>query len=209
MLFRSFLADLVEAEVPVVPTLPLHGNNTLAQVPGTKIWFCMFKRVGGRVPDEMNPEQLAIVGRLLARMHLCGEKNKADHRQRIDQVTYGENHLKYLLDSKTIPIDLSGRYQRAAEAIFVHAAPLFAKATYQRIHGDCHLGNLLWSDQGPFWVDFDDMLMGPVVQDIWLLTPGRDEYSLKNRQTLIEAYSTFRKFDSAELALIEPLRALR
>jgi Ser/Thr protein kinase RdoA (MazF antagonist) len=78
-----------------------------------------------------------------------------------------------------------------------------------RIHGDCHLGNLLLNQSGPFFLDFDDMARGPAIQDIWLLVPGRDEDSIRQRQVLLEGYEEMRAFDWSTLRLIEPLRALR
>jgi Ser/Thr protein kinase RdoA (MazF antagonist) len=79
----------------------------------------------------------------------------------------------------------------------------------QRIHGDCHFGNLLWGADGPFWVDFDDMLCGPRVQDVWLLLPGRDDYALAKRRRLLTGYQTMLEFDVDELRMIEGLRGLR
>ena len=87
--------------------------------------------------------------------------------------------------------------------------PWFESAEHQRIHGDCHLGNILWAKEQCFVVDFDDMVNGPCVQDLWLLSPGRDEYAKKNLDTILKAYEKFRDFDYSTLRLIEPLRALR
>ena len=53
------------------------------------------------------------------------------------------------------------------------------------------------------------MLNGPVVQDLWLLLPGRDAYSKKQFKMMIEAYQSIRQFDEKSLRLIEPLRSLR
>ena len=85
----------------------------------------------------------------------------------------------------------------------------FEEVSYQRIHGDFHIGNILWRDEGPLCVDFDDMLNGPCVQDLWLMVPGRDEYAKRKLEVLLSAYEEMRDFDRASLRLIEPLRTLR
>ena len=59
------------------------------------------------------------------------------------------------------------------------------------------------------FLDFDDMVRAPAAQDIWLLTPGRDQETKYARESLLEGYTEFRAFDRSTLRLIEPLRALR
>jgi Ser/Thr protein kinase RdoA (MazF antagonist) len=78
-----------------------------------------------------------------------------------------------------------------------------------RIHGDCHVGNLLEGDEGWFFLDFDDFVVGPAVQDVWMLLPGRDTEGARQRALLVEAYQQFRDFDPRWLRLVEPLRAFR
>jgi len=86
---------------------------------------------------------------------------------------------------------------------------LLARARAQRIHGDLHWGNALWGTDGPILLDFDDFLVGPPVQDLWLLARGGSEEARKARGQLVEGYELFREFDRSTLALCEPLRALR
>lgn len=206
---HQFLFDCIENDVPVVAPLKNSNHDSLAYNSESKLWFCLFPRVGGRVPDEMTDEQVQIMGRLLARLHLTGETKTAQHRVTLNSETYGYNHLEYLRESQTIPLDLSSRYFKAAETILETCTLLYAKLNLQRIHGDCHMGNLLWSQEGPFFVDFDDMVVGPAVQDIWLLTPSRDDYSLRQRNLLVDAYDQIKRFDREELKLVEFLRSLR
>jgi Ser/Thr protein kinase RdoA (MazF antagonist) len=73
-----------------------------------------------------------------------------------------------------------------------------------RLHGDCHPGNVLWTDNGPHFVDFDDARSGPAVQDLWML--AGDDAAM---EALLEGYRQFRDFDDGELALIPALRAMR
>ena len=82
-------------------------------------------------------------------------------------------------------------------------------ATSTRLHGDCHLGNVLWTDDGPHFVDFDDSRMGPAVQDLWMLLSGDRRQRTLQLSGLLDGYEQFRAFDRRELALIEPLRTLR
>lgn len=206
---HQFLADLQAAEIPAVAPIQLATGSTLGTEPHTSIHFAVFPKVGGRSPDELNPFQLDSIGRLLARLHNVGAARTAPARITLDPETYGWDNLDYLLDSDAIPPDLAGPYADAVEEICDRSFPWFEQAAPLRLHGDAHLGNLLWNDLGPFWVDFDDMVNGPAIQDLWLVVPGRDPDALAARQRLLDAYQSMRAFDPAELRLIEPLRALR
>ncbi len=206
---HQFLLDLVEYEIPVVAPLVLGNGETLLEVPGTNIWAAVFPKVGGRNPQELSEEQLPQIGRLLARLHNVGASRQAVHRIQLTTETYGEENMRFLLESKTIPERLEGRYSEMVASICRTCAPWFKEAEVQRIHGDCHFGNLLWGADGPFWVDFDDMLRGPCVQDIWLIIPGRDEAARRDLDLLLEGYEQMRPFNYQTLRLVEPLRALR
>ncbi len=206
---HQFLSDLQQAEVPVVASLPMADGSTFQVVPGLGIFCAVFPKRGGRHPTEMTHEELKRVGRLLARMHSVGSQRKAEHRIVLNTETYGWDNLDYLLESEALPEEIEDSYADTVEEICKISEPWFAEAECQRIHGDCHLGNLLWTDNGPFWVDFDDMVQGPCVQDLWLVVPGRDEESLESREMLLEGYEELREFNRSTLRLIEPLRALR
>ena len=206
---HQFLLDLAEYEIPAVAPIVFSNGETLLPVPDAAIWCAVFPKVGGRNPEELTDEQLPQVGRLLARLHNVGAVCQAPHRLRITADTYGANNLQYLLDQKILPPEIETRYAAALRAIVEISGPWFEQAEVQRIHGDCHLGNLLYGPDGFFWVDFDDMLRGPCVQDLWLLTGGRDEEAKRKLGILLEGYEQMRDFDRSTLRLIEPLRALR
>ncbi len=206
---HQFLADLCSAEIPTVAPLPLLSDSTLGTMETTGIHFAVFPKIGGRSPDELNAFQLDAIGRLLARLHNVGAARPAPARLTLDPETYGWDNLDYLLDTEAIPAEISSRYADAVEEICDRSFPWFEATPTLRLHGDAHLGNLLWSDTGPFWVDFDDMVNGPAIQDLWLVAPGRDPDALAARERLLDAYRTMREFDPRELRLIEPLRALR
>ncbi len=206
---HEFLLELVDQEIPVVPPLKFPDGKTLHQDPESQIYYTLFPKVGGRAPDELGDEHLQRLGRLLARIHNVGAAHPSKHRISLNHHTYGEENLKFLLQSDEIPLELKSRYEKAAQRIIQRSAPLFDSVAVQRIHGDCHMGNLLWNDQGPFFLDFDDMVMGPPIQDFWLLVAGRDITGLSKLDVLIQAYEQMREFDHTSLKLIEPLRALR
>ncbi len=206
---HAFLKDLKDAEIPVVAPQPFSDGSTLHKLPDIDIWYTLFPKMGGRSPDELNDEQLLQIGRLLARMHNVGAAKEAPSRIQLNATTYGVENLKYLIDSKVIPVNVLPRYQKAVEDICKVSEPWFAAAEVQRIHGDCHLGNLLWGSAGLYWVDFDDMVRGPCIQDMWLLLPGRDAYAKRQLNVLLQGYEQMREFDDTTLRLMEPLRALR
>lgn len=206
---HQFLADLQELEIPAVAPLAFVDGDTLHRLPDAGLWYAVFPKIGGRSPDELSDEQLAQVGRLLARMHNVGASRPAPHRIALTPETYGLASLRYLVDSNALPPELRASFVATVESICALAAPWFADAGQQRIHGDCHLGNLLSGRDGLFFVDFDDMVRGPAVQDLWLLVPGRDEEAQRQLQVMIAAYEMMRPFDRRSLRLIEALRALR
>jgi Ser/Thr protein kinase RdoA (MazF antagonist) len=206
---HRFLLDLVDADLPVVAPLELAGGDTLARVPDASMFAAVFPRKGGRAPDELAEEDLDRLGRLLARLHSVGAMRTAKARLKLDIESYARPDLAYLVDSGRLPASVRDAYRLVFEAICQLAQPWFAAAGAQRIHGDCHRGNVLWGSDGPMLVDFDDMVVGPCVQDLWLLVPGRDEDAIRHRRRMVEAYEQMRDFDRTQLRLIEPLRAMR
>lgn len=206
---HRFLAELIEAEIPVCAPLAFPDGSTLKEVPHTPIWYALFPRVGGRAPEELSDEQLARLGRLLARIHQVGAAREAPARPSLTPDRYGTDSLEILAHSRLIPRDLlPGVLERGRT--FVNATrPLFEGVAYHRTHGDCHLGNLLWGSAGPFFLDFDDALHAPAVQDVWLLTPGRDAEARAQREVFLRGYSELRGFERRQLHLIEALRGLR
>lgn len=207
---HQFLLDLQAEDLPVAAPERFPDGQTLHCLGDLSIYYCVFPKFGGRNPDELSVDQLEQLGRLYARVHNVGALRPATHRLTLNPTTYGLDNLRYILEEKLLPPEHQRPYRDLVEALCKHTEPWFAKTPIQRVHGDAHLGNLLWHpDQGPRLVDFDDMVMGPPVQDIWLATPGRDAWSLQEREILLEGYEQMRDFDRQSLRLIEPLRALR
>jgi Ser/Thr protein kinase RdoA (MazF antagonist) len=204
---HQFLIDLNEAEVPVCPTLPFPDGATLKEITG--IHYCLFEARGGRAPDELSDEHADRLGMLVARMHNIAVTRTADHRIHLNADTYVWDNLEWLERHEILPAAFQSRYLDAAEYIAGIAAEYLKDVETHRIHGDLHLGNLLMRD-GVFNVlDFDDMVVGPPVQDLWLALSGRDDHTRRQRQCFIEGYQRFRSFDRSTLRLIEPLRGLR
>jgi Ser/Thr protein kinase RdoA (MazF antagonist) len=204
---HAFLAELAAAEVPAVPPFDLGVGTTLPQIDG--IWFAAFPKVRGRVPDEMSDDQLRRVGRFMGRMHAVGAARQAPNRPRLTVERYVHEPLEALTAGGFIPEGLVSRYREVALQIAEAAAGPLSRAATQRVHGDLHLGNLLWNADGPFFLDLDDMMTAPPVQDLWLLAPGETEDARHRRAQLLEGYEVFREIDRSTLRLCEPLRALR
>ena len=203
---HAFLSDLAAAEVPAVAPLDLGTGGTLGEIEG--ILYAAFPKVRGRTLDELDAENRRRIGRTIGRMHAVGAARDAPHRPRLDVARYIREPLEVLAKGGFIPDGLASRYRdvalRTADAV---AAPL-AAARAQRIHGDLHWGNILWTPE-PLLVDFDDCMVGPPVQDLWLLARGPSDEARQMREDLLEGYGLFREFDRGTLALCEPLRALR
>jgi Ser/Thr protein kinase RdoA (MazF antagonist) len=142
-------------------------------------------------------------------MHAVGAARGAPHRRRLDVATYVREPVETLMRGDFIPGTLAPRYRDVALRIADAVEKPLAAARAQRIHGDLHWGNILWTSDGPVLVDFDDCLVGPPVQDLWLLARGDSEEARRGREDLLEGYELFREFDRSTLALCEPLRALR
>jgi Ser/Thr protein kinase RdoA (MazF antagonist) len=203
---HRFLEDLVAAELPVVAPADLGTGQTLNETNG--IYYAAFPKVRGRTLDELDAEKRRRMGRTIGRMHAIGAARPAPHRRKLDVRFYIHEPLDVLLKGHFIPENLAPRYRDVALRIADAVAKPLAAARVQRIHGDLHWGNILWTPD-PLLVDFDDCMMGPPVQDLWLLASGDTEDARKAREDLIEGYELFREFDRSTLALAEPLRAMR
>lgn len=204
---HDFLKALNASEIPVVCPLTDERGQSVFEITG--VMFAIFPKRPGRLEPELSKQQLTRLGRFLARLHNVGATVKDAPRQRLDPETYGREPLKFLKHGRFVPMELASRFQTIASEICAAITPRFAHADYILLHGDCHSGNILWNRDDPYFIDFDDMLYAPPVQDIWMLTGGDDDYGKERRRILLEAYEQIRVFDMTTLQLIEPLRALR
>ena len=204
---HAFLLQLQDDEIPICAPLHFDNGSTLQKTEG--IYYAIWPRTGGRAVDELMDENLQVLGRLLARIHNVGAVQKIEHRTTLTGETYGLKPLEFLRENGFLPAQLVQRYSDAVHEIVTIFDTLSAEAPFHRIHGDCHFGNLLNGSEGLYFLDFDDFLNGPAVQDVWMLVPARDQEGLRQRNVFLDAYRMFREFDPAWLRLIEPLRSLR
>jgi Ser/Thr protein kinase RdoA (MazF antagonist) len=206
---HEFALELAEAEIPIVPPM-VHEGRTLFECEG--FHFAVFERRGGRWPELGTAEEREWMGRFLGRIHMVGRRQPFRHRERIDVERLGQTSRDYLLEQQWIPEHLESAYASLTEDLLAQIRSAFDAASdvrYLRLHGDCHRGNILWTDAGPHFVDLDDCLTGPAIQDLWmLLAGGRKEMGVQLGQ-ILEGYSQFSDFDYRELILIESLRTLR
>ena len=223
---HAFALELAAAEVPVVPPLVLQAHPdaqglkllgdppTLAcrQTSSGAHRYAVALRCAGREPELEDPAALRQLGRFIGRLHEVGRRQSFEYRHRLDARSDGRRAMQLLIEGDFVPDTQLASWQSsceqallALEAAFEAAAPL---ATL-RLHGDCHLGNVLWRDGSPHIVDLDDAMQGPAVQDLWMLVSGDHQTMAQQLNTLLEGYEQFSDFDDRERALIEPLRTLR
>ena len=206
---HAFTCELAEREIPVVAPIEIDGNtlHTFAD-----FRFSLTPRRGGRAPELDRPEVLEWLGRFLARIHAVGAIETFAHRPTLDIASFGERPRAYLLAHDFIPADLRKTWQSVIDQALEGVRVCYVRAGNVkniRLHGDCHAGNILYTDDGPHFVDFDDCRLGPAVQDLWMLLSGsREEMTIQLRDVL-DAYQEFADFDRRELHLLEALRTLR
>lgn len=201
---HAFAQELADAELPVVAPLAFDGRTLLTHE-GYR--YALSPRRGGRAPTLESAEQLQWLGRLIARLHTVGARVPFAHRERIDRATLIERPMRAVLGSTLLPASQFDAYRTAAQQLDAAVAARFdtvGPVRTLRLHGDCHPGNLLWTDAGPHFVDLDDARMGPAVQDLWML--AHDSAAM---DALLDGYTSMRDFDPSELALVPALRAMR
>ena len=148
----------------------------------------------------------------MGRIHAVGAGSGYQHRPVLDVVTFGDEPRTWLLDHHFIPPDLLDSWKSVTAQALESVRHCYERAgdlRYLRLHGDCHVGNVLWTDDGPHFVDFDDSRSGPAVQDLWMLLSGERQERSAQLATLLAGYEDFFEFNPRELHLIEALRTLR
>ena len=206
---HAYVQDLEAREIPVVGPLIANGK-TLHEFSGFR--FTAFPRRGGRAPELDRPEVLEWMGRFLGRIHAVGAIKPFEHRPALTIDSFGTQPRDWLLAHDFIPADLRDAWLSVINQALGGVAQCFKHAgaiNNIRLHGDCHGGNVLYTDDGPHFVDFDDSRMGPAMQDLWMLLSGTRPEMAKQLREVIEAYEEFCDFDRRELHLIEALRTLR
>ena len=206
---HSFAMELAEQEIPVIAPMPIN-TSMLHTYKGYR--FALFPRQGGHWPELNTQEHREWMGRFIARIHMVGASKSFSHRPALDIDSFGIKSYQYLLAEGFIPSHIETAYRTLAEDLLQQITGIYSAAgniNTIRLHGDCHPGNILWTDQGPHFVDLDDCRTGPAIQDLWMLISGERHEMQTKLVDIMEGYLQFRDFDHRELLLIEPLRTLR
>ena len=206
---HAFMAELQQKEIPVVPAQILDGR-TLHAFEGYR--FAVFERHGGRAPELDRRDVLEWTGRFIGRIHAVGAARPFAERPALDVDTFGVESRDYLLAQGFIPPELVDAYRSIADQALDGVRRCYDRAgdvALLRLHGDCHGGNVLWTDAGPHFVDFDDARMGPAVQDLWMMLSGERGDMVRQLSDILAGYEDFCEFDARQLHLVEALRTLR
>ena len=203
---HQFALDLVNDDVPVAAPIQFNNQSLLTH---QGYFFAVFPSLGGRQFESDNIDQMEWVARYLGRIHQTGRKKVFNVRPTIGIQEYLTEPRVVFETSTLIPKALKANFLKATDALIAAVTERWDDQTdILRLHGDCHAGNILWRD-GPLFVDLDDARMGPAIQDLWMLLNGDKAEQRMQLETIIEAYEEFSPFNSDEIALIEPLRAMR
>lgn len=206
---HAFTIELAEAELPVAAPIERNGK-TLFHL--SQFRFAAFPCLSGRSPELDAPGARELLGRSVARLHQVGSRRPFERRPVIGIERLGEQARRVVLGSRLLPEALRERYESLSALLLTRIERVYGEVgpvSHVRLHGDCHLGNLLWGEQGPLFVDLDDCAMGPRIQDLWMLLSGTAAEQQAQWAELLAGYSQFADFDFRELRLIEPLRGLR
>lgn len=207
---HAFSIELANREIPVIaPNVSEHGN-TLFCYEGYR--FSLYKRKVGRWPELDNFDNLRLLGRFIARIHAVGALTEFKYRPTLTIEAYAEKSFEFIMGGDFLPSYVIDSYSSTVQHVIERIKSVFESAGSLRsirLHGDCHPGNILWTSGGPHFVDFDDCIMGPAVQDLWMLLSGERHEMESQLVPLIEGYKEFFDFDPLELIVIEALRSIR
>jgi Ser/Thr protein kinase RdoA (MazF antagonist) len=206
---HSFTFELSAAELPVAAPLLRDGRSLFVH---GNLRFAAFPYLAGRAPELDDLATLALLGRTLARIHAIGARARFAHRPALTIARLGDDARAQVLASGFVPEALQQQYARVSEQVIGRVRQSFdnfGPLPQLRIHGDCHAGNILWRASGPLFVDLDDCMSGPRIQDLWMFLAGDAASQQASWAAIMEGYEVFGEFDFAELTLVEPLRSLR
>ncbi len=206
---HDFCFELVDNEMPVVPPMLDDNGHSIRDHNG--FMFSLFERRGGHAPELDNDANLEILGRFMGRMHNVGYLKSFEHRPTIDVQSYAIDSIEFLQSNQFIPMELETSYRTLTDDLVKIVKMRFDENRFEtlRLHGDCHQGNILWRDNAPNFVDFDDTRSGPAVQDLWMMLSGDKDQQQRQWERIMAGYRQFCPFNGAELNLVESLRTLR
>ena len=206
---HAFTFELAAAELPVAAPIERDGRSLFGH---GGLRFAAFPYLAGRAPELDDHATLALLGRTLARIHAIGSRARFAHRPLLTVARLGEEARADVLACGFVPEALHEQYARVSEQVIGRVRQSFdnfGPLPRLRIHGDCHVGNILWRENGPLFVDLDDCMSGPRVQDLWMFLSGDAAAQQSSWAAIMEGYEVFGEFDFAELTLVEALRSLR
>jgi Ser/Thr protein kinase RdoA (MazF antagonist) len=206
---HEFAAELTARDIPVAAPVELEGR-TLHRFEQYR--FAAFSYCPGGSPDLDQPGARELLGRTLARIHAVGALRRFEHRQTLNVAALGPRLRSQVLRSQLFPDHMRQRYEQVSGELLDAICLVFEQAqplSFIRLHGDCHLGNILWQARGPQFVDLDDCLNGPRMQDLWMFLSGKGADQRAQWVEIMEGYSQFGDIDHHELRLVEALRAYR
>lgn len=207
---HAFTSELTHYEIPVIT--PLSGEDGITLHHFHEFRFALYPCKGGRPPELDDPDQLTQLGRFIGRIHAVGGVSSFKFRPELTIESFGTESFDFLLSNDFIPQDLIVPYQTLCEDLIIRIQWCFDRAgdiSKIRLHGDCHHGNILWRDEVPYILDFDDARSGPAIQDLWMFLSGDRQYMTARLADLLEGYTEFCEFNPGELHLVEALRTLR
>ncbi len=205
---HDFVLACSNAEIPVIAPLPFADDKTLHESEGT--YFTIFPKRFGRQFEATCDRDWTRIGHLLGRVHTVGASADAEYRTDLHPAESTADHLDYLVENGIVTPQSLDAFKDVTGSILDLIEGLFDEVEFIRIHGDCHRGNLLdRPGEGIMIIDFDDMMVGPPVQDLWMLLPDAADKCRTEFNLILQGYEQFREFDDATFRLIEPLRAMR
>lgn len=207
---HSYTQELVDLEIPVVPPIDFAEGGTLQRFNNFR--FSVFEQFLGRPPELDNLDNLLVMGRFVGRIHAVGALHEFKHRIELTAQRFAVQSREYLLENDFLSRDMRPAYETLSQDLVDKIQQRFSahgEVQKLRIHGDCHPGNVLWKDETPNFVDFDDTMTGPAIQDLWMMLSGDRNQRQAQLLELVEGYNEFHNFRASELELVESLRTMR
>ncbi len=206
---HQFSRELQDLEIPVIAPMEFRDCGSLQLWNGFQV--AVFPHFVGRPPELDNLDNLLVMGRFIGRIHAVGAMSRFEHRPALTVEKFGLASREFILQNDFLPSDLVAAYDSLTVNLLARIEDAFAQKKIHtlRIHGDCHMGNVLWKNDTPNFVDFDDTMTGPAIQDLWMLLSGDRNQRQAQLLDIVEGYNEFHDFRPGELVLVEPLRCLR
>ncbi len=137
---HDFCFEIEDHDIPVVTPLKNSSGDSIYQFEGFD--FTVFPRKGGYAPELDYQDNLAIMGRTLARLHNVGAQQPFKHRPPLNAQTFGQDSIDFVAQH-FIPFEHKSAYLAVTENIMAIVTEKLQAAKNIRVHGDLHIGNIL------------------------------------------------------------------